>query len=75
MDICSVHVVKNGLLIARVDCSFKQLPLETRMVVLAEKIIFFQDNGGKLQLLQVDNKVGGIVLNSAGHYSGLIFTS
>lgn len=31
---------------------------EIRMVVLAEKIIFFQDNSGaKLQLLQADNKV------------------
>lgn len=29
---------------------------DTRMIVLAEKIIFFQDNGGKLQLLSADNK-------------------
>lgn len=34
----------------------KSKTYETRMVVLAEKIIFFQDNGAKLQLLQVDNK-------------------
>ena len=32
--------------------------LETRMVVLADKIIFFQDNSSnKLQLIQADNKV------------------
>ena len=32
--------------------------LETRMVVLADKIIFFQDNSSnKLQLIQAENKV------------------
>lgn len=33
------------------------------MIVLAEKIIFFQDNGGKLQLLSADNKVGDYFLS------------
>ncbi|XP_066918866.1 rho guanine nucleotide exchange factor 18-like isoform X3 [Clytia hemisphaerica] len=38
---------------------------ETRMIVLADKIIFFQDNsGGKLQLLQVDNKAPELPLRN-----------
>ena len=27
------------------------------MIILATKIVFFQENGGKLQLLTADNKV------------------
>ena len=36
---------------------FKCFLLDTRMIILATKIVFFQENSGKLQLLTADNKV------------------
>ena len=49
---------------------FKWFLLDTRMIILATKIVFFQENGGKLQLLTADNKV---TLNFSDKHAGIYF--
>ena len=49
---------------------FKWFLVDTRMIILATKIVFFQENGGKLQLLSADNKV---TLDFSDKLAGIYF--